>query len=277
MSMETAETPFRTAGRGSLIGFIIFTILFSGGFLRQMRHIFPLQIYYAAKKGSGSFKLMETLNRHLAENAKAVVLLPGQTAEEGTHIIVIGESASRDHMQSFTPGYPVKTTPWEDAMAKSPDFFFADKGYANFPTTVMSLSYALTNTNQYNKTALNDAVSLVDAAKAAGYRTDWISFQNRSSLASAGVSVIGERCDASYWENSLDGEAVKVMKRLPPARRRIISSTSTAAIIIIWPASPWDTENPRIFPKMILTITMMSRWPTPMKCSTVSLHTPKSI
>ena len=78
--METAETPFRTAGRGGLIGFIIFTILFSGGFLRQMRHIFPLQIYYAAKKGSGSFKLMETLNRHLAENAKAVVLLPGQTA-----------------------------------------------------------------------------------------------------------------------------------------------------------------------------------------------------
>lgn len=222
MSMETAETPFLTAGRGGLIGFIIFTILFSGGFLRQMRHIFPLQIYYAAKKGSGSFKLMETLNRHLAENAKAVVLLPGQTAEDGTHIIVIGESASRDHMQSFTPGYPVKTTPWEDAMAKSPDFFFADKGYANFPTTVMSLSYALTNTNQYNKTALNDAVSLVDAAKAAGYRTDWISFQNRSSLASAGVSVIGERCDASYWENSLDGEAVKVMKKLPPAKKRVI-------------------------------------------------------
>lgn len=28
MSMETAETPFRTAGRSSLIGFIIFTILF---------------------------------------------------------------------------------------------------------------------------------------------------------------------------------------------------------------------------------------------------------
>lgn len=71
-----------------------------------MRHIFPLQIYYAAKKGSGSFKLMETLNRHLAENAKAVVLLPGQTAEDGTHIIVIGESASRDHMQSFTPVTP---------------------------------------------------------------------------------------------------------------------------------------------------------------------------
>lgn len=28
MSMETAETPFLTAGRGGLIGFIIFTILF---------------------------------------------------------------------------------------------------------------------------------------------------------------------------------------------------------------------------------------------------------
>lgn len=222
LSLETSESPFRTPGRSNFIWFLVFTLLFSGGFLRQMRHIFPIQIYYAAKKGGGSFKIMETLNRHLAENANAVVLLPDQTTEEGTHIIVIGESASRDHMQSFTPNYPVRTTPWEDAMAKSPDFFFADKGYANFPTTVMSLSYALTSTNQYNKVALNDAVSLVDAARAAGYRTDWISFQNRSSLASAGVSVIGERCDAAYWENSLDGEAVKVMERLPTARKRVI-------------------------------------------------------
>lgn len=78
MSMETAETPFRTAGRGGLIGFIIFTILFSGGFLRQMRHIFPLQIYYAAKKGSGSFKLMETLNRHLAEMRKLSSFFPAR-------------------------------------------------------------------------------------------------------------------------------------------------------------------------------------------------------
>lgn len=222
LSLETSESPFRTPGRSNFIWFLVFTLLFSGGFLRQMRHIFPIQIYYAAKKGGGSFKIMETLNRHLAENANAVILLPDQTTEEGTHIIVIGESASRDHMQSFTPDYPVRTTPWEDAMAKSPDFFFADKGYANFPTTVMSLSYALTSTNQYNKVALNDAVSLVDAARAAGYRTDWISFQNRSSLASAGVSVIGERCDAAYWENSLDGEAVKVMERLPTAKKRVI-------------------------------------------------------
>lgn len=222
MSMETADTPFRTAGRGSLICLLIVTILFSGGFFRQMKHIFPIQMCRTIHKGGGGFHLLETLNRSLGKNAKAVVLLPGQTAEEGTHIIVIGESASRDHMQSFTPDYPVKTTPWEDAMAKSPDFFFAGKGYANFPTTVMALSYALTSTNQYNKVALNDAVSLVDAARAAGYRTDWISFQNRSSLASAGVSVIGERCDAVYWENSLDGEAANVIKKLPPAKKRVI-------------------------------------------------------
>lgn len=221
-SMEKADSPFRSSSRIGLVCLLFFTILFSGGFFRQMKHIFPLQIYYAAKKGGGSFNLMETLSLHIGKNAESIVLLPGQKTEDGTHIVIVGESASRDHMQSFTPDYPVRTTPWLDSMAKTPNFFLAHKGYANFPTTTFALSYTLTSTNQYNGVPLNDSISLVDAAKAAGYRTDWISFQNRSSLASAGASVIGERSDGTFWENSLDGEAVNVLKRLPPSKKRII-------------------------------------------------------
>ena len=221
-SLRHDSFPLRSPSKRCLAGLVVITILFTGGFVRQMMHVFPIHMYRAMHKGSSSFHLLQTLSTHLDENEKGMVLLPGQIDIKGTHIIVIGESANRDHMQAFTPSYPENTTPWESEMSKSPDFFFARKGYANFPTTVMSLSFALTSTNQYGDPSLKNAVSLVDAARKAGYRTDWISFQNRSSLASAGVSVIGNRCDASYWENSLDGEAANVMKNLPPAEKRVI-------------------------------------------------------
>ena len=187
-----------------------------------MMHVFPIGMYRTIQQKDSSFQLLQTMKTRLAENEKNIEFLPGLPIAAGTHILVIGESACRDHMQAFTPSYPEKTTPWESEMTASSDFFFTRKAYANFPSTVMSLSFALTSTNQYSDGSLKNAVSLVDAAKKAGYRTDWISFQNRSSLASAGVSVIGERCDATYWENSSDGEAVNVIKKLPPADKRII-------------------------------------------------------
>lgn len=217
-----SHSPLFSTSKYYLCGLAVITILFTGGFVRQMMHVFPIGMYRTIQRKDSSFQLLQTMKTRLAENEKNIEFLPGLPIAAGTHILVIGESACRDHMQAFTPSYPEKTTPWESEMTASPDFFFTRKAYANFPTTVMSLSFALTSTNQYSDGSLKNAVSLVDAAKKAGYRTDWISFQNRSSLASAGVSVIGERCDATYWENSLDGEAVNVMKKLPPADKRVI-------------------------------------------------------
>ena len=216
------EPVFRGASFKFRLFFAVIAILFVGGFIRQMMHVFPISIYRAMNKGDGSYQILSTLRYNLERNSENISIAKGETATEGTHIIVIGESANRDHMKVFSPSYGEETTPWESSVSSSPDFFFFNRAYSNFSTTVMSLSYALTSTRQYTDASLKDAASLVDTARAAGYHTDWISFQNRSSLATAGISAIGNRADSSYWESGLDGDAVSVLKELPPAAKRII-------------------------------------------------------
>lgn len=41
-------------------------------------------------------------------------------------------------------------------------------------------------------------------------------------MSSAGVTMIAERCDDSYWEKNYDGYTLEVLKKLPPAKKRII-------------------------------------------------------
>lgn len=212
--------------RGNSMGFrmmlVFFSILFVGGFIRMMLHVFPYSVYKSLSSKGSEFQMMQQLNQNLDRNVQHMQLLVPDSSGEGTHIVVIGESANRDHMKAFTPAYPYQTTPWLSSEAGTPDFALAYKAYSSFPNTLMSLSYALTSANQYGDMSLEHVVSLVDAARAAGYETDWISFKNRSSLSTAAVTMIAERSDHSYWEQNPDGYALDVMKKLPPANKRII-------------------------------------------------------
>ncbi len=220
------EGPFlRGTGRAFTIGLAVISILFFGGYYRQITHVFPATLFKALGSKSSEFQILQKLNDNLDKNVQTMAFVPpdpGDGIDEGTHIVIIGESANRDHMKAFTPDYPENTTPWLSEMAKSPDFALGYHAYSNFPNTLFSLSYAMTSANQYGDMSLEDVVSMVDVAKAAGYRTDWISFHNRSSMSSAGVTMIAERCDDSYWEKNYDGYTLEVLKKLPPAKKRVI-------------------------------------------------------
>ncbi len=220
------EGPFlRGTGRAFTVGLAVISILFFGGFYRQITHVFPATIIKSLNSKGSEYQLLQKLNDNLDKNVKNMTFTapdPGNGIDEGTHIVIIGESANRDHMKAFTPDYPENTTPWLSEMAKSPDFALGYHAYSNFPNTLFSLSYAMTSANQYGDMSLEDVVSMVDVAKAAGYRTDWISFHNRSSMSSAGVTMIAERCDDSYWEKNYDGYTLEVLKKLPPAKKRVI-------------------------------------------------------
>lgn len=201
---------------------VFFSILFAGGFVRMMIHVFPYSVYKSLSSKGSEFQMMQQLDQNLDRNVQHMKLLSPQDSEEGTHIVVIGESENRDHMKVFQPNYPYETTPWLSSEASADDFALGYKAYSSFPNTLMSLSYALTSASQYGDMSLEHVVSLVDAVKAAGYETDWISFKNRSSLSTAAVTMIAERSDHSYWEQNLDGYALDVMKKLPPAKKRVI-------------------------------------------------------
>lgn len=218
----SCENPVRShTGKGK-IGLVLVTILFIGGFYRMFTHVFPVNIYRAVESKGSDFQVLSQMNNNINQNTGAMILQDGQNAPDGTYIVIIGESANRDHMKAFTPDYRENNTPWLSAMAKTPDFALGYKAYSNFPNTLMSLSYALTSANQYGDNDLRHVVSLVDALRKAGFATDWISFKNRSSLSSAGVTMIAERCDHTYWEQNPDEYALNVLKELPPAKKRVV-------------------------------------------------------
>lgn len=220
---ESGEALLRGNGKKVKVGLIVISILFFGGFIRQIIHVFPINLYRTMNSKGSEFQLLQNFNTNLDKNTVGLKLIdPADGLDEGTHIVIIGESANRDHLKAFTPSYPEDTTPWLSSKVNDPDFSLNYMAYSNFPNTLMSLSYAMTSANQYGDMDLSHAVSMVDAARAAGYRTDWISFHNRSSLSSAGVTLIAERSDASFWEKNYDEYAVDVMKKLPPAKRRVL-------------------------------------------------------
>ena len=220
---ESGEGLLRGSGKKIKVGLIVISILFFGGFIRQIIHVFPINLYRTMNSKGSEFQLLQNFNTNLDKNTVGLKLIdPADGLDEGTHIVIIGESANRDHLKAFTPSYPEDTTPWLSSKVNDPDFSLNYMAYSNFPNTLMSLSYAMTSANQYGDMDLSHAVSMVDAARAAGYRTDWISFHNRSSLSSAGVTLIAERSDASFWEKNYDEYVVDVMKKLPPAKRRVL-------------------------------------------------------
>lgn len=122
---------------------------------------------------------------------------------QGTVILVIGESATRDRMKSFNEAYAAADTPWESKMKKTNDFIFFNHAYSNFPVTAESLMMYLTSRNQYNPSKIDNEITILDIAKNLGYKTYWLSNQGMFGGSDATTSVIGSRADKKSCEKSI--------------------------------------------------------------------------
>ena len=123
---------------------------------------------------------------------------------KGLFVLVIGESQNRSHMSAY--GYPLPTTPWLQGKEENPHFLRFTQPYSCHVQTVQVLSYALTNKNQYNDIPLEQATTLVEVAKAAGYETYWISNQAHYGAWETPTSVIADACDHQIWANKNSGD-----------------------------------------------------------------------
>ena len=147
---------------------------------------------------------------------------------DGVYILVIGESLNRDHMNVY--GYPRETTPFQTAAAMDPQYTFFDSVYASYTQTVQVLTYALTEKNQYNDMTLAEAYSIIDMARAAGFKTTWISNQSRYGVWDTPIGAIGSTCDVQYWVNEYigtdvitkdyDEALVPYLRKVDPKNRR---------------------------------------------------------
>lgn len=116
---------------------------------------------------------------------------------KGVFVLVIGESLTRDRMSAY--GCPRPTTPWLDKAAGRSNFIQFTSAYSCIPSTAGSLNYALTEKNQYNAARLKDAVTLLEAAEAAGFETVWLSKQTRFGVWGTPITNIAEEANQQVW------------------------------------------------------------------------------
>ena len=101
-------------------------------------------------------------------------------AGERVTVLIIGESHSKRHMSLY--GYPRETTPKLVQRNKAENLIVFENAYSNHTHTVQSLSFALTEANQYNGKTWTTSPSFITVARQAGIKTYWISNQQMLGL-----------------------------------------------------------------------------------------------
>lgn len=175
----------------------------------------------------GEYQKMVEERKHM-EVADPAVVARLKAVPDGVYVLVIGESLARDHMNVY--GYPRENTPFQTEAAKDSHYTFFTNTYSSYTQTVQSLTYALTEKNQYNDMSLTDAYSIIDMARAAGFTTTWISNQSRYGVWDTPIGAIGSACDVQHWVNQnvgsmvttsdYDGALVPYLKKADPQNRR---------------------------------------------------------
>ena len=197
-------------------------------FFKHHYALFPFEAFYSLQStDSGLLKIFSDLNKNINKNSSHIKIVDLQgDIDKGTIILVIGESANSDFMSAFNPKMKENTTPWELKMRNSGKFVFFDHAYSNYPLTNLSLSFALTNSNQYNNIELNKAVSILNIAKKAGYRTYYYSMQQKSSIYDAGVSIIANQADFVEFicedSKGYDEKIINSLRNILPDKKNFV-------------------------------------------------------
>lgn len=116
-----------------------------------------------------------------------------------THILVIGESMTRNHMSLY--GYRRNTTPLLNKR-KEDLIVFEDVANSHPPSTASSLKKinTLANTKDYSAEALS--ISLINIMKAAKFRTYWISNQLLLGSHDTVTTALAKQADVHVFTNT---------------------------------------------------------------------------
>ena len=128
-----------------------------------------------------------------------VTPLAKATDKPSTIVLVIGESASRDYMKAFNPDYPYATTPWLSEQKKSKNFILFPNAFSIGANTVLAVSNALTEMNQYNNKKFYDSCSIIDIAHKLDYKVHWYSNQGHLGSADTPVTIMADTADVAKW------------------------------------------------------------------------------
>lgn len=121
-------------------------------------------------------------------------LIKSYPPNKETIVLVIGESANRDYMHVYK-SENVYNTPWQSSEASKGNLLIFDNAYACATITISALSHALTEASYYNGKEFYEAISIIDIAKANGYKTYWFSNQEIIGFNDTPITLIANACD----------------------------------------------------------------------------------
>jgi len=182
-------------------------------------------------------RLVDDRKKLVADSNLALKLEQDDKAQ--TYIFIIGESLSRNHMSLY--GYYRRTTPGLDSYRNELTIF--DNVVSSHTQTQPSLRLALTQANTNNKIDVYDALSIVDLANLAGFKTWWIS--NQHPLRSTVSSIANLADNVHFISNDYHG----VMNSrydgymLPYIKEAIADKSSKKAIFIHLMGSHLQYDN----------------------------------
>lgn len=191
---------------------LIVTLISVAIMIKYAMNCFPLREIRLVRKSIREMKKARTVHAdNLAHRFKAE--LTGKP--DGNIFLIIGESANRDHMKAFNPDYPYETTPWQSSVKSAPGFFFFTKAYACFTQTAQIISRMITGMNQYNHQSSEYLVSLIDVAKAAGYKTWWCTNQKDYDHLSGYIMQTADHVVEVPAPTGDDAQLLDVMDKIP--------------------------------------------------------------
>lgn len=129
-------------------------------------------------------------------------------------VLGIGESLRADNMSLY--GYSRNTTPKLLARLASGELALVPKAYSAGPTTWTSLPAILA----FNSVNGDFSKSVINLAKAAGYKTYWFSNQGRYGATDRSVAAIAEQADVKFFyksqatESGLDAVLIDRLQQL---------------------------------------------------------------
>lgn len=185
---------------------VVLTVLGFKAFINIIDNVYTVTVFKQTQsvlKEYSDYKKAKVLR---SQNLKKLQGLGIKPAKGGVYVLVIGESETRDHMNVY--GYERENTPWLSEMSKSKETILFTNAYSNHTHTVPVLTYALSEKNQYNNISLKHAYSIMEVAKAAGYKTVWISNQIKYGAWDTPTAEMASTADREIWLNGNVGRTV---------------------------------------------------------------------
>lgn len=158
------------------------------------------------------------------------VTLLNKTDKPHTILLIIGESASRDYMKPFNKEYKYDTTPWLDRMVQSKNFILFPNAFSIGANTVLAVSNAMTEINQYNDKKFYESCSIIDIAHAVGYKVHWYSNQGHLGSADTPVTLIANTADVAKWTKQ-ELNKVQYDESLLPSLKELDSTKNNFLVI----------------------------------------------